>query len=166
MKKLKVNLKTIDMDEINIDYLGEGLLSGVLKAKNDVRHIESQISRISLSFVPYDYIIDCYDSILNKMAIKNEIIEICKLFKKWYSHLDERRQKIYVAYFVKHDIKACLKIARNTRYYTKYILPMGRSFLGYVKIMSDFDEKTLIKNPYIYNSYVSMLLKHTRLNRK
>lgn len=165
-RKLKVNLKVIDMEVINKDYFGEALINCVLNTKKNIEHVKDQISRISLSFVPYDHIMNCYDAIIDKVILRNQLTKLFELFKDWYRNLDDKRKKLFVTYFVKRDKIGCVRMTKNTHYFNKYILLIVRSFMGYVKTISDLNEETLIKNPYVYNSYIRLIIERERPNKK
>lgn len=156
MKKIKLNLKDMDLKWVDTDYFCESLFWCMMNMKDNLKHLDIQTKRIACAFVPYDRAMDCYDSIIKKIAIKHELIIIYKAFVEWFKNLDEKHKKVFIAYYIRKDNKLCERVAKCSHYRTRYILSMGYSFLGYIQTMTNFDKKTLIKNPYIYNSYIKV----------
>lgn len=163
---LKLNSYLIGTPEISSDIFCESLLVGMVNAKNECARLDAQINRIGTSFVAYNKAMDCYDAILDQMTLKNDLIELYKLFAKWYKQQNELNRKLFVAYFVKQDKKLCVELSKNSHFHERYISRMARSFMHYVTVMSDYTMKKLIANPYIYKTYVNTFVRNERWRRK
>ena len=145
-----------DLKYVNIDYFCESLFLSILNTKDNLKQLDIKTKRIACAFVPYDRIIDCYDNIIKRVATKQELLIIYKTFVDWFKTLDEKYKKIFIAYYIRKDNKLCERVAKSSHFRSKYIKGMGYSFLGYLKMMTDFNTKKLLKNPYIYNMYVKV----------
>ena len=165
-KNLKY-IKNIDMEEVDFDSFCEGLLSSIVLTKSNCNTINNQIGHMtSVSFIPWFTSMKQYDLIIERMSIKNELLKVYKLFTDWFKGIENKRQKLYVAYFIKKDPVLCKEIVSNSHYYQRFILPMSKNFMCYVKTISDLNEEELIKNPFIYTSYVSTLRKNEMCKRR
>lgn len=165
-KNLKY-IKDIDMGKVDFDSFNESLLANVLQVKKNCRRIDTQINCLaSVSFIPWFATMNHYEAIMEKMAIKKEILDIRDTFVYWYRKLSDKEKKLFTAYFVMKDVRLCKQITNNSNYYTQKILPLARSFMRSVKAISNYDEEELIKNPFIYNSYISTLRKNESYKKK
>ena len=160
------HVKNIDIDKIDFDSYCESLLSGVTKIKEKCECIDTQIDRIStISFIPWFSTMKHYDVVIERMAIKNELLRVYKSFIKWFKGLNKMQKKLYVAYFIKQDYKLCNDIG-HAHYYEKFILPMSKNFMKYITLISNFNEEELIENPFIYESYVFTLRKNKKRKKR
>ena len=159
-KNLKY-IKDIDMGKVDFDSFNESLLANVLQVKKNCRRIDTQINCLaSVSFIPWFVTMSHYEAIIEKMLIKKEILDIRDIFIHWYRKLSNKEKQLFTAYFVKKDAKLCTKVTNRSDYYRTKLLPLAKSFILSVKAISNYDEEELIKNPFIYNSYVSTLRKN------
>lgn len=159
-KNLINNVKNNDMTKIDADSFCEGVLACIPRTKQNCFYIDKKIHRLTaMSFSPWSNVMECCDDVINNIMIKSELMELYKLFADWYKELSDAYKKIYLLYFVKKDGQLHNKNNKLRRKIRKAILDMSHSFMYYLKTMADFDENELIKNPYVYNSYVYILRK-------
>lgn len=148
----KYDVDHIDMSEIKMDSFCESLLWGVAQTKDNCKFIDKRIKHIAkIPCIPYMKSLNHFDIVVDSMIIKRRLIEICDLFKEWIKGVNELKKKLYVAYFIKKSPEICHEINGN---YKQHIFSMARDFMLYIKVKSDLDEKELLKNPFVYDSYI------------
>ena len=153
-RNLKINIKDIDMGTIDEESFGESLLACFPKIDEFCESIDSKINFMAMiSFIPYSNSMAQYNDIIENMEIKNQLLELRRTVKLWSKGLTSKQKKLYHEYFVKNNTR---KYQQERRYEYRRnldILPMVRQFMWHLRLVSICDEKSLIKNPYIYRMY-------------
>ena len=161
------NTKKIEITEIDMDSLGEAILACVANTKRNCKSINTQITKMAtMSFVPWTSANEQYDNIVEKMAVKSELINLCREFKKWGRGLSEQRKKFFIAYFVQKDKHLCTELGSSANYHKVNILPMARSFANYLELNTDLKPVELLKNPFVYRFYVNTLTQNESFSRR
>lgn len=152
MEKKKLNnAKNINLNKIDMDTFGESLLLCAPHVKTFCQYIDEKILRMANTpFIPYVSAAEQYEKVIESMMVKRELITFFKIFKKWYLGLSTQKRKLYIMYFVKKE-----GLTWDDKPYRKdrAIMPMIRSFVTYLKATTEFDERELVRNPYIYGTY-------------
>lgn len=154
-----------DIKKVRIDFLSRSLFHCILNTKKNCRNIDRRINGISkIQYIPWERASDRYDTIIELMSIKSDLVAIYKLFKNWYKGLkNEQHQKIFVAYYVKQNTALAKKISDN---YHRIAINLADKFMEYVKKHSGYTEFELIKNPFVYDSYICYIEKIRKQSEK
>lgn len=166
-RNLKHITTNIDMDKIDFDSFGEGLLACVASTKHNCKLINRQVKHLAtVAFVPWVSTMEQYDNVIDYVITKAELVELYKLFLNWSKGLDDRKKKLFVAYFVKKDRYLCVKVTKCEHYHKKYVLPISRSFMDYINKVSNIDIDALMKNPFVYGFYKDTLIKNEGFKKR
>lgn len=158
IKNLKFNTKKINVKKIDMDRLSESLFICVADAKKNCKAIDEAVMKMTtLSFVPWINTVDQYAEVIEKIAIKHQLMTVYKLFVQWAKKLTDKQKRCYIAYFVKKDKALCAKVAKTSHYYKQYILPMERSFIKHFFFSTNMDKEQLISNPFVNAAYMTPL---------
>ena len=157
-------VKMIDINKMDMDTFGESLLLCAPHVKTFCQYIDDKILKMANTpFIPYVSAVEQYDKIIESIMVKKELIAFFKIFKKWYLGLNMQKRKIYKSYFVKkegetYDCKSYRK--------SRTIMSMVHSFLAYIKVSTEYDERELVRNPYIYGTYKETLRKNKAARKR
>ena len=156
-KKLKNEIKNFDITTVDTETFGESLLGIVPKIKKICKHLDEQVYKTALiSYMPFVTVTEQFDEIMDKIFIKSELMTLYKVTAKWYSGLTDKQKKFYRYYFVKRDERTSRKILKNSQFRVRYLSPMIRSYMDRVRKEFRFNELNLLRNPYIYKSYIKV----------
>ena len=152
VNKILINEKVdVDMNVIDMDSFGETLLRCIPKIEDFCKTIDSQVYKMAtIPFIPYVNTTEQCDYIIDSIKIKSELVNLHKTFSYWYDLLTYKNKQLFVAYFINRDVNVYKQKDRAAR-------PLIRAFMRFLHIMMKSEELKLIKNPYIYNTYVSVL---------
>ena len=163
----KRNLKNINVNKIDADSFGESLLFCAPQAKDFCRYIDIKIARMAhVSFIPWTSAGYQYDQIIDSIYDKTQLINLYNIFVDWYKRLDEKQKRLYKAYFIRKSGKIYQEIMQKNYRKDRFIIPMIHSFINYIQIKLDFEARELIKNPYIYSTYIKVRKNNKKALRK
>ena len=150
---------SIDMSKMDRDTFLENLLFLIPKTKHYCKPIDKQLTQMcTMPHTNNITSLEQYNTIVELIIIKNRLVVMRNLFVDFYEHLNDTQKKLYAAYFIKKDLKLCYKIRKH---YKPAVTSMARGFMTYMKLKANIDEKELIINPIIHDSYVIALANKT-----
>lgn len=152
VNKILINeTMTIDVNIIDMDVFGESLLCLIPRIEEICKIIDRQVNKLaSVPYISYVSAEEHCGYIIDNICIKNELVNLHKVFKYWYGLLKDKDQELLDSYFIEKD-------ARVYRRKDRYITPLIRMFMRYIHIMFDAKEKDLLKNPYVYYEFKHVL---------
>ena len=157
-KNLKRDIKNFNVNNIDEDTFGESLFACIANTKNNCKRLNSKVRKMaSVYFIPWVNTTEQYDEIMETMAVKAELVTLYKLFVDWSKRLDEKKKKLFVAYYIKNDKYLARKIANMADYRLRILLPMARSFMEYLEKKANLTKEELIRNPFVYRFYIAAL---------
>ena len=165
----RYNTKQMNSDQIDNVSFYEALLACAPKFSANYKEIDKQVTKIATTPYLPEFDIDTkeqFDAVIDLIDIKLDLLKIDELYQKWFRALDDKRKEFVETYFIKKNAELLRKMAKNSHYYTKHIIPVIASFRCYLKLMSDLSELDLISNPIIYETYVKTYDKNLRRRNK
>lgn len=152
VNKILLNeLVDADLNNLDMDSFGESLLWLIPSIEGLVDMIDDQVVKMAnIRYMPYVTAEEQCEYVINSICVKNDLVNVYNVFTYWYGRLNDKNKELFDAYFK----------AKNVRVYKckdRYIKPLIRAFVTYLRIMLDGHERELIKNPYINSIYIETL---------
>ena len=162
--KLKNEIKNFDIKSVDNETFGKSLLMCVPKIKYICAHLDAKIYGTALtSYAPYVSTMDQYDDIIENIVIKKQLLIVYQVFKEWYNGLSANEKTFYKYHFVKRDRSICADAAKNSKFRLDlHMGPMIRSFMDCLRVELNFKERELLRNPFIYQTYMNLSNKKKR----
>ena len=166
MENKKVNYGMENGIKIDADSFGESLLMCAVQAEELCGYIDDRVKRLATTaFIPYVSAMEQYESVIEEIGVKAEIIELYKVFTSWVKCLDIKQKRLVKAYFVTCTKQTCYVLTNGKYRKDRHILPIIRSFLRYADLVGNFDVKSLINNRFVRNTYNNVVHRNRATNK-